>query len=160
MKLSIGDLAPDFRLPDQNNHFYSLSDFHGSYLVLYFYPKDDTPGCTVEACSFRDFFPQFQKLDLRVCGISADKVKKHQKFTQKYKLPFILLADENKEIIQSYGVWGKKKFMGKEFEGILRTTFIIDPKGKIVQIYHNVKPKNHAEEILEDSSVFMKKKLG
>lgn len=116
----------------------------------YFYPKDDTPGCTVEACTLRDNFPKFKKMKAVVLGVSADPVKKHAKFAEKYELPFTLLSDEKKEMLGAYGVWAKKKFMGREYMGILRNSYLIDPQGKIAKIYEGVKPKDHAEEVLQD----------
>ena len=149
MKLKLGQLAPDFELPDQNGKIHRLSDFRGQMILLYFYPKDNTTGCTKEACSIRDSFPVFNKLKVKVLGVSADSVQSHKKFSEKYDLPFILLADDKKEVVKKYGVWGKKKFMGKEYYGIFRTSFLIDPQGKIVKIYENVKPEIHAEEVLD-----------
>lgn len=150
MKLKTGDKAPNFKLQDQNNKAHSLADYEGKWLLLYFYPKDDTPGCTKEACAIRDSFPSFGKLKAVVLGISADSVQNHKKFAEKYKLPFTLLADIKKEIVKKYGVWGKKKFMGREYDGIFRTSFLINPKGKIVKIYENVKPEIHVEEVIKD----------
>jgi len=149
MKLKLGQLAPDFELPDQNGKIHRLSDFRGQMILLYFYPKDNTTGCTKEACSIRDSFPVFNKLKVKVLGVSVDSVQSHKKFSEKYDLPFILLADDKKEVVKKYGVWGKKKFMGKEYYGIFRTSFLIDPQGKIVKIYENVKPEIHAEEVLD-----------
>ncbi len=142
--------APDFTLPDQEGHNHTLSNFRGKWVLLYFYPKDDTPGCTVEACSVRDHFPTFKKLKLTVLGISVDSVKSHTKFAQKYHLPFPLLSDEEKKVVKAYGVWGKKKFMGREYMGINRTSFLIDPDGKVVNVYENVKPETHVDEVLSD----------
>ena len=119
-------------------------------MLLYFYPKDDTPGCTKEACGIRDSFPDFKKLKIAVFGISVDSAASHKKFEEKYDLPFTLLADEKKEVVKKYGVWGKKKFMGHSYEGTLRTSFLIDPQGKIAKIYENVNPVGHAEEVLAD----------
>lgn len=124
--------------------------------MLYFYPKDDTPGCTKQACMIRDHFPDFKKLKLTVLGVSVDSVKRHKKFAEKYDLPFTLLADESKSVVKQYGVWAKKKFMGREYMGTLRTSFLIDPKGVIVTIYENVKPDEHADRVLAD----MKKRSG
>ena len=118
--------------------------------MVYFYPKDDTPGCTKEACAIRDDIPRFDKLKVKVLGISVDSVKSHKKFAEKYKLPFTLLSDEKKEVVKKYGVWQKKKFMGREYMGTLRTSFLIDPAGKIAKIYESVKPEVHAEEVLKD----------
>ena len=142
--------APEFSLPDQNNKTHKLSDYRGQWMLLYFYPKDDTPGCTKEACAIRDNFPSFRKLNIKVFGVSLDSVRSHKKFSEKYNLPFTLLADEKKEVVKKYGVWGMKKMMGREYQGTRRTSFLIDPKGKIAKIYKNVKPEIHAEEIFED----------
>ena len=150
MTLSIGDKAPAFNLPDQHGVKHALKDYAGSWVLLYFYPKDDTPGCTKEACSFRDNLPSFKKLDVQVFGASVDPVKKHAKFAEKYELPFTLLADEEKTLVNDYGVWAKKKFLGREYMGILRMSFLIDPKGKIAKIYEDVKPTEHVEEVLAD----------
>ncbi len=150
MKLSPKKLAPNFTLPDQVGQVHKLSDQRGQWVLLYFYPKDDTPGCTTEACSLRDHLPRFKKMKAVVFGISADSVRSHAKFAEKYQLPFTLLADEDKEVVKAYGVWAKKKFMGREYIGILRTSFLIDPKGKIAKIYEKVKPETHAEEVLKD----------
>lgn len=146
----IGDIAPSFTLPDQNGVEHSLSQYEGQWVVLYFYPKDDTPGCTKEACNFRDSFAELKKAGITILGVSVDPVKKHAKFVEKYTLPFTLLSDESKEVVEKYGVWGLKKFMGREYMGTNRTTFLIDPKGMIAKVYENVKPDNHAQEILSD----------
>jgi len=148
--LNIGDAAPDFTLSDQFGEIHQLSDYRGKKVVLYFYPKDDTPGCTKEACGFRDNFQKYRKRKMVVLGVSKDSTKSHVKFSEKYSLPFTLLSDDNNEVSQAYGVWGLKKFMGKEYYGINRMTFIIDEDGKILRIYEKVKPENHAEEILAD----------
>ena len=148
--LKQGDKAPEFSLPDQDGKKHSLKDGRGKWVLLYFYPKDATPGCTVEACTLRDAYPQFGKLDAVVFGVSTDSVKSHAKFAEKQKLPFTLLADEQKEVVEAYGVWGKKKFMGREYMGIKRWSFLIDPKGKIAKVYEDVKPAAHAEEVLAD----------
>lgn len=129
---------------------HTLKEYRGKWVVLYFYPKDDTPGCTVEACQFRDNFPKFKRSKAVVLGVSVDPVKKHAKFATKYELPFTLLADEEKEVVNLYGVWAKKKFMGREYMGILRTSFLINPQGKIAKVYESVKPETHAEEVLAD----------
>ncbi len=150
MPLKIGQKAPGFRLPDQAGKEHDLKDYLGRWVLLYFYPKDDTPGCTVEACTLRDNFPKFKKMKAVVLGVSADPVKKHAKFAEKYELPFTLLSDEKKEMLGAYGVWAKKKFMGREYMGILRNSYLIDPQGKIAKIYEGVKPKDHAEEVLQD----------
>ena len=150
MKLKIGQNAPEFSLPDEDGKIHSFLEHRGRWILLYFYPKDDTPGCIKEACTLRDNFPKFRKLNVEVIGISADSSKSHKKFAEKYELPFILMSDEKKVILKKYGVWGEKKFMGHEFMGILRTSFLINPKGQIVKIYENVKPDGHAEEVLND----------
>jgi len=142
--------AIDFSLTDQNGKVHKLSSYRGSWVLLYFYPKDDTPGCTKEACGFRDSLNELKKHNVVVLGVSADSVSSHQKFAQKYNLNFPLLADEKKEVIKVYGAFGKKKFMGKEFEGILRVSFLINPEGDIVKKYDKVKPEIHAGEVLED----------
>jgi len=148
MDLKVGQMAPDFELPDQDGKTHKLSDARGSWTLIYFYPKDDTTGCTKQACGIRDTFPEFQKLHITVFGISVDSVKSHDKFRQKYDLPFTLLADEEKKVVNEYGVWGKKKFMGKEYDGTFRTSFLIDPEGKIAQIFENVNPETHASDVL------------
>jgi peroxiredoxin Q/BCP len=148
--LKIGLKAPDFKLKDQENNIHSLSNYKGNWVVLYFYPKDNTPGCTKEACSFRDNLEELKKEGVVVLGVSADSVNSHQKFAEKYKLNFPILSDENKEIIKKYKAWGKKKFMGKTYEGILRITYLINKQGKIFKVYPNVSPENHALEILKD----------
>ena len=151
MKLKPNQKAPIFKLPDQDGKIHSLEDYKGKWVLLYFYPKDDTPGCTKEACAIRDSFPDFKKLKITVLGVSTDSVKSHGKFVEKYKLPFTLLSDESKSLVDKYGVWAKKKFMGREYMGTLRTSFLINPEGKIAKIYENVKPEIHAEEVLEDT---------
>lgn len=150
MRLKEGSIAPDFKTKDQDVEIHTLSDYRGRWVLIYFYPKDDTPGCTKEACAIRDMMPDFKKLKLQVFGVSKDDVKSHKKFARKYDLPFRLLVDSDKEIMKKYGVWAKKKFMGREYMGTLRTSFLIDPKGKIKKIYENVKPEIHANKILED----------
>ena len=150
MPLKIGQKAPGFHLPDQAGKEHDLKDYAGKWVLLYFYPKDDTPGCTTEACTLRDNFPKFKKMKAVVLGISADAVKKHAKFAEKYDLPFTLLADEEKNLVNAYGVWAKKKFMGREYMGILRNSYLINPEGKIAKIYEKVKPQEHAEEVLAD----------
>lgn len=145
-----GKKAPDFSLPDQNGDDRSLSDYLGSWVLLYFYPKDDTPGCTKEACAIRDNLPAFDDIRAEVLGISADSEKSHKKFAEKYGLNFTLLSDEGMKVIKRYGVWGRKKMMGKEFDGINRTSFLIDPEGNIAKVYEKVKPETHAQEVLED----------
>lgn len=147
--LKPGDKAPTFSAPDQNGNTKTLADFAGKHLVLYFYPKDDTPGCTAEACSFRDAFAQLADQGIQVVGVSADSVKKHAKFAEKYHLNFPLLADEDRQVITAYGVWGKKKFMGREFDGIHRETFVIDPTGTIKAVITKVDTKAAAQQILD-----------
>ncbi|MGV8169386.1 MAG: thioredoxin-dependent thiol peroxidase [Candidatus Nanoarchaeia archaeon] len=149
-KLNIGDNAPDFELMDQEGKKHSLKMYKGKKIVLYFYPKDDTPGCTAEACSIRDNYSAFKKAGLIVLGVSADKQESHKKFADKYELPFTLLSDPGHEVLEKYGVWTKKNLYGKIMMGIARMTFIIDEKGKILKIYEKVKPAEHAEEILKD----------
>jgi len=148
--LKEGVLAPEFELMDQDENPHKLSDYRGKKVVLYFYPKDDTPGCTKEACSFRDSFADFRQKGLVVLGVSKDSPKSHAKFQERYSLPFPLLSDTSTEMIQAYEAWGKKKFMGKEFTGTLRVTYIIDEDGKILKAYEDVKPQDHAQEILND----------
>ena len=148
--LTIGDLAPDFSLPDQNGTMHTLLANRGKWVLLYFYPKDNTPGCTKQACTLRDAFPMFGTQNAIVFGISTDSEKSHKKFEEKYALPFTLLADTEKTMVQAYGVWAPKKFMGREFLGTLRTSFLIDPKGVIAKVYEKVKPELHADEVLAD----------
>lgn len=149
MKLQQGDKAPAFKIADQNGDIHSLSDYKGKKVVLYFYPKDNTPTCTVEACNLRDNFSALTKKGIVVLGVSPDDVKKHKKFETKYKLPFTLLADTEKEMANAYGVWALKKFMGREYMGILRTTFLINENGKIDHIIEKVVSKDHTNQILE-----------
>ena len=153
MQLKIGDGAPNFTLPDQDGKTHTLAEYAGTWLLLYFYPKDNTPGCTKEACMMRDDFTGFKKLKVQVVGVSVDSVKSHKKFVDEYKLPFTLLSDEGKELVNLYGVWGKKKFMGKEYDGTFRMSFLINPKGVIEKIYTNVKPAEHSKEVLEDLKI-------
>ena len=148
MHLKEGDKAPDFQGIDQNEKTISLSDYKGKKLILYFYPKDDTPGCTAEACNLRDNFSVLKKEGFELLGVSPDNPKKHKKFIDKYSLPFPLIADTEKEILNAYGVWGPKKFMGREYDGVHRTTFVIDEEGKIEKIITKVNTKAHAEQIL------------
>jgi peroxiredoxin Q/BCP len=145
-----GQLAPDFTLDDDQGSKVSLKDFKGKPVVLYFYPKDMTPGCIQEACDFRDNWALVKKRGAVVLGMSADPVKKHGAFKEKYKLPFTLLSDEGKKILKAYGVWKKKKFMGREFMGIVRSTFLINPSGKIQKIWSPVSVKGHVTEVLEN----------
>ena len=146
-RLKTGAKAPDFRVKDQNGKWRTLADFKGKKLVLYFYPKDDTPTCTNEACNLRDNYKELKRKGYEVLGVSADTEKKHTKFIQKYALPFSLLADEQMDLIRAYDVWGEKLFMGRIFDGIVRTTFIIDGKGIIEKVITNVRSKEHAAQI-------------
>jgi peroxiredoxin Q/BCP len=146
--VKVGTTAPSFKTTDANGEPVNLKDFRGKKVVLYFYPKDDTPGCTKEACSFRDAFSKFKKQGITILGVSPDSEKSHQKFTAKYKLPFTLLADTDHSIADAYGVYGEKKFMGRTYMGIHRTTFLIDEKGKIKKVFEKVKPEDHADEVL------------
>jgi peroxiredoxin Q/BCP len=148
MQLSTGVEAPDFTLVDENGVPHKLSDYRGKPVVLYFYPKDDTPGCTKEACSFRDDYDVYEKSGVVILGVSPDSPKMHTKFKEKYNLPFTLLSDEGHQVCDLYGAWGLKKFMGREYQGVLRTTFLIDAHGQIVKIFKNVKPEGHSTEIL------------
>ena len=172
MELKVGQKAPEFKLPDQDDKTHTLTEYKGKWLLIYFYPKDNTSGCTKEACMIRDSFPSFGKLDAQVVGISGDSVKSHKKFAEEYKLPFTLLADENKKVMQKYDVWQKKKLYGRQkssspsripkgaprgrqetipsYMGTVRTSFLVDPTGKIAKIYKNVKPELHADEVLHD----------
>ncbi len=150
MEIKEGNKAPEFCLRDQNDKEVCLRDFAGKWVVLYFYPKDDTPGCTKEACSFRDNMVEFGKLKIKVLGISKDTVKSHKKFEEKYGLNFPLLADTETEVNQKYGVWRKKKFMGREYMGTARKTFVIDPEGLVKKIFEDVKPEGHAEEVVKE----------
>ena len=145
-----GQKAPDFTLDDQDGKAVSLKDFKGKTVVLYFYPKDMTPGCTIEACDFRDNWTPIKKKGAVVLGVSADPIKRHVAFREKYELPFTLLSDEKKDMLKDYGVWKKKKFMGREFMGIVRTTLIIDKAGKIAKIWSPVSVKDHVKEVLEN----------
>lgn len=153
IKLDSRDTAPEFSLPDVNGTVHSLADYRGRKVVVYFYPKDDTPGCTKEACSFRDKFAEYSKYGITVLGISPDKPASHQKFIQKYELNFTLLSDPEKLVLMSYGAWGTKNMYGKITEGVIRKTFLIDEEGKIVKAYHRVKVDGHAEKILSDLGV-------
>ncbi|HOP50141.1 MAG TPA: thioredoxin-dependent thiol peroxidase [Ignavibacteriales bacterium] len=148
--LELNELAPDFTLLDQNGNQHKLSDYRGKKVILYFYPKDDTPGCTTEACQFNEILPNFQGTEAVVLGISADTPESHKKFAEKYNLNFTLLSDPEKEVIQKYGVWKEKNMYGKKTFGIVRTTFIIDEEGKIRKIYNKVKADGHAQKVIED----------
>lgn len=148
-KLEKGDIAPDFKGDDQDGKSIQLSDFKGSKIILYFYPKDNTPGCTAEACDLRDNYKMWLTKGYKILGISPDNQQSHQKFIAKYNLPFPLIADEDKTIIKAYGAWGLKKLYGREYEGLLRTTFVIDEKGIIEEVFAKVKTKDHTNQILE-----------
>lgn len=150
MKLELNKPAPIFELSDQDGKVHKLSDYLGKRVVLYFYPKDDTPGCTAEACSFRDNYSVFKQNGIEILGVSADSEKSHAKFQEKYELPFTLLSDPEHTVSEAYGVWGLKKFLGREYYGINRTTFLIDEAGNLVKIYEKVKPTEHAQEIMDE----------
>jgi peroxiredoxin Q/BCP len=141
--------APDFTLPSTKGENQKLKDLLGKYVVIYFYPKDDTPGCTIETNDFNKLLPKFKKLNCEIFGISKDTIKSHDKFREKFKIKFDLLSDEEIKVLKKYKVWGKKKFMGREFMGIIRSTFLIDKKGKIIKVWDSVKVKDHAKEVLE-----------
>jgi len=157
MTLKINSKAPNFEAPSTSNDKYSLKSSIGKYIVLYFYPKDDTPGCTIETNDFNKLISKFKKLDCEIYGISKDSIKSHEKFREKYKIKFDLLSDEDIKVLKKYKVWGKKKFMGREFMGIIRTTYLIDKKGKILKVWNNVKVKDHANEVLETLKGILKK---
>jgi len=148
--LKKGNKAKDFKLLDQNGKEHKLSDYFGSWTLIYFYPKDDTPGCTKEACSIGEEFPKFKKLKAKIFGISADSVESHKKFVKKYKLPFTLLSDEKKKVIDKYGALQEKSMFGKKYIGIQRMSYLISPDGRVAKVYPNVKPAIHAEEVLKD----------
>ena len=152
MPIQNGIPAPDFELMDENSTPRKLSDYLGKPVVLYFYPKDDTPGCTTEACAFRDDYGEYEKAGVVILGVSPDSPKAHTKFKQKYNLPFTLLADENHAVCLLYDVWGPKKYMGKSYDGVYRTTFLIGADGNIIHVYENVKPDGHSQQILADLS--------
>jgi peroxiredoxin Q/BCP len=153
MPIQSGITAPDFELPDETGELRKLSDFRGQSVVLYFYPKDDTPGCTTEACNFRDDYSAYEKAGVVILGVSPDSVKSHVKFKEKYGLTFPLLADEDHKVCELYGVWALKKSRGREYMGVLRTTFLIDAEGQIVHVFEKVKPAEHSAEVLEALSV-------
>ena len=148
MTLKEGDIAPDFSLPASNGETISLKDYIGKKVVIYFYPKDDTPGCTIEACNFRDDHSEITDAGAVVLGVSKDDIKSHNKFINKYDLPFLLLSDESTEMISAYGAWVKKKMYGKEYDGILRKTYLIDEEGKIQRIWPKVDVKTHSKDII------------
>lgn len=150
MKLNVGDKAPDFNLPDQDGKMHTLKDYAGKWVLIYFYPKDNTPGCTKEACGLRDGIPDFGTLGMEVLGVSKDSEASHQKFIAKYDLNFSLLADTDTEMMQAYGAWGEKSMFGKKYMGTMRNSYLIDPKGNIAKIYEKVKPAQHAEQVKKD----------
>ena len=148
MIVQVGKPAPDFSLPDENEQIHNLRDYAGQTVLLYFYPKDDTPGCTMEACNFRDDYSAYLEAGVVILGVSPDSPQEHTKFKAKYDLPFALLADKDHQVCELYGVWGPKKFMGREYEGVNRTTFLIGPEGNIQHVFEKVKPAHHSAEIL------------
>lgn len=150
MPISSGIEAPDFELLDDTNTLRKLSDFRGKNVLVYFYPKDDTPGCTKEACNFRDDYSAYERAGVVILGVSPDSVESHARFKKKFQLQFPLLADDDHRVCDAYGVWGPKKFMGKDYEGVLRTTFLIDDKGMIKRVYEDVRPTEHSAELLAD----------
>ncbi len=150
MIIEVGQQAPDFMLSDENGQIHNLSDYQGKYVLLYFYPKDDTPGCTKEACNFRDDYSQYDDANVIILGVSPDSPQSHAKFKSKYNLPFTLLADEDHKVCELFGVWGPKKSFGKEYEGVHRTTYLIDPDGRIQKVYEKVSPANHSIEVLDE----------
>jgi peroxiredoxin Q/BCP len=147
MPIAEGQLAPDFTLPTDAGEMLTLSSLRGQWVVLYAYPKDDTSGCTTEACEFRDLFPRFTKNKAVILGISPDSVKSHQKFKTKYELPFTLVSDEEKVALQAYDIWKEKSMYGRKYMGVERTTFVIDPAGRIVKVFEKVKPAGHAADV-------------
>ena len=149
--------APDFTLPSTNGEIQKLKDLLGKYVVIYFYPKDDTPGCTIETNDFNKLLPKFKKLNCEIFGVSKDTIKSHDKFREKFKIKFDLLSDEEIKVLKKYKVWAKKKFMGREFMGIVRSTFLIDKNGKTLKVWNNVKVKDHAKEVLETLQNIVKK---
>ncbi len=140
--------ATEFELLDENGTIHKLSDYLGKPVLLYFYPKDDTPGCTTEACEFRDDYDQYEKAGIVILGVSPDSPKSHKKFKEKYNLPFTLLSDDDHHVCEIYGVWGKKSMYGREYYGVMRTSFLINEEGQLVEIYENVKPKGHSHQVL------------
>lgn len=150
MPLSSGVLAPNFTLEDEKRNPHTLMDYRGKRVLLYFYPKDDTPGCTTEACNFRDDYSTYEKNGIIILGVSPDTSDKHKKFKEKYHLPFTLLADHDHRVCELYGVWGRKKFMGKDYNGVFRSSFLIDQDGMIKKVYENVKPAEHSADVIQD----------
>ena len=148
--LNIGDQAPDFSLPDYSGETVSLNDFKGKNIILWFFPKANTPGWAIEGQGFREEFSDFQKLGYEIIGVSGDSLKKQKKFVEKYNFPFMMLCNESHDILKAYKVWALKKFMGREYMGILRVTYVIDKKGKIAKVYDQVKTKTHSQDVLSD----------
>lgn len=148
MPIEAGNPAPEFELLDESENLHRLEDYRGKPVLLYFYPKDDTPGCTTEACNFRDDYSAYADAGVVILGVSPDTPKKHTKFKAKFELPFTLLADTDHQVCEAYGVWGLKKFMGREYQGVFRTTFLIAPDGVIQRVFENVKPAEHSAEVL------------
>lgn len=153
--LEVGKKAPAFNLPDQDGKNHKLSDYAGKWVLVYFYPKDNTPGCTKEACAIRDYWSDFGKIGAVVLGVSKDSVKSHRNFADKHSLPFTLLSDESTKMIEKYGAWQKKKMAGREYMGIVRISYLVDPKGKVAKVYPKVKPPEHAAEVLADLKELM-----
>lgn len=156
MAIKLNQTAPDFTLLDQDGKKHTISDYKGQWVIIYFYPKNDTSGCTAEACAIRDSFPKFGKLKAKVLGVSIDSVTSHKKFADKYKLPFTLLADEDKKVVNKYGVWQEKSMYGRKYMGTVRNSYLVNPQGKIAKIYEKVKPAVHAEEVLLDIKALSK----
>lgn len=150
MILKAGEKAPEFELMDNEGNPHKLSDYHGQTIVVYFYPRDNTPGCTKEACSFRDAYADFRKEGVEIIGISPDSEQSHSKFIEKFELPFTLLSDPDHQVCEAFGVWGLKKMAGREYEGVYRTTFVIGPDGVIKHVFENVKPADHSQEVLAE----------
>lgn len=153
---TVGQAAPAFNLPDQNGVEHTLGEYAGKWVLIYFYPKDDTPGCTIEACTIRDQFADFNKINAVVLGVSTDSVASHKKFADAYELPFTLLADVNKEMVGAYGVFGEKKFMGRTYMGTKRASVLVNPEGKVAKVYEKVKPLAHAAEVMADLKELIK----
>lgn len=150
MVLTAGEKAPEFELMDNEGNSHKLSDYQGQTIVVYFYPRDNTPGCTKEACSFRDAYADFRKEGVEIIGISPDSEQSHSKFIEKFELPFTLLSDPDHQVCEAFGVWGLKKMAGREYEGVYRTTFVIGPDGVIKHVFENVKPADHSQEVLAE----------
>ncbi|UCF21448.1 MAG: thioredoxin-dependent thiol peroxidase [Gemmatimonadota bacterium] len=150
--LKVGEAAPDFELQSDSGETVRLADLRGKKVILYFYPKDNTPGCTTEACEFRDRAPQIKRKGAVVLGVSPDSIKSHERFKQKYELPFALLSDPDHAVAERYGAWGEKKMYGKTYEGILRTTYLIDEKGRVEEVFEKVKAKGHGDQVMDSLS--------